>query len=69
MEESQRSAASVDKTAAPRNTGLRAEASRASAMEESQRAAAKSDAESGAQETGFPSHLIGAAGLAFAALL
>jgi hypothetical protein len=69
MEESQRSAASVDKTAAPRNTGIRAEASRASAMEESQRAAAKSDAESGAQETGFPSHLIGAAGLAFAALL
>jgi hypothetical protein len=69
MEESQRSAAEADKTAAPRNTGLRAEASRASAMEESQRAAAKSDAESGAQETGFPSHLIGAAGLAFAALL
>lgn len=70
MEESQRSAAAeAAAETSPRNTGIRAEASRASAMEESQRAAAKSDAESGAQETGFPSHLIGAAGLAFAALL
>jgi hypothetical protein len=38
-------------------------------MEESQRAAAQSDKENVARETGFPSHLIGAAGLAFAALL
>jgi hypothetical protein len=68
MEESQRSAAAVAKTAEPQNTGLRAEASRASAMEESQRAAAQSDKENIARETGFPA-LVGAAGLALAALL
>jgi hypothetical protein len=33
MEESQRSAASVDKTADPRPTGIRGEAARASAMD------------------------------------
>ena len=68
MEESQRSAASVARTATEPGR-QQAEASRASAMEESQRAAAQSDKESVARETGFPSHLLGAAGLAFAALL
>ena len=68
MEESQRSAASVARTATTPG-GQQAEVSRASAMEASQRSAAQSDRENGARETGFPSHLIGAAGLAFAALL
>jgi hypothetical protein len=67
MEESQRSAASVARTATDPGR-QQAEVSRASAMEASQRAAAQSDKENVARETGFPA-LMGAAGLAFAALL
>lgn len=68
LESSQRSAASVAKTAT--TGGGNNEVARASALEASQRAAAQSDKENAApMETGFPSHLVGAAGLALAALL